>query len=179
MVDGFILRNSFCISPKTCQDLINFFDENEDHAYKGGAGNILLDDLELDINVYQFNDDLSNGINNTIEKYKQRFPLINDVLESWHVDPFAQLMRYEPGAVYDKTHCETSVEYPYRIFAWMIYLNTIEEGGATEFLHQHETTIPRAGDMYIWPAGWTHMHRGVVAPNERKYLLTGWVSHLV
>ena len=48
----------------------------------------------------------------------------------------------------------------------MIYLNDIRRGGGTEFIHQRFTAKPRAGDFYIWPAGWTHMHRGVNAPKE-------------
>ena len=87
-------------------------------------------------------------------------------------------MKYEPNNFYNHIHCETGKNNPYRIFAWMIYLNTIKNGGGTEFLHFNKILIPKAGDMYIWPSGWTHLHRGVVAPQETKYLLTGWVSYL-
>jgi len=27
----------------------------------------------------------------------------------------------------------------------------------------------------IWPADWTHTHRGIVAPNEEKIIATGWL----
>ena len=53
-------------------------------------------------------------------------------------------------------------------------LNNIRRGGGTEFVYQRVIAKPRAGDLYIWPAGWTHMHRGVNAPKEVKYILTGW-----
>lgn len=61
-----------------------------------------------------------------------------------------------------------------RVFAWMIYLNDIKQGGGTEFIYQDIITIPRAGDFYIWPAGVSHMHRGENAPFEKKYTITGW-----
>ena len=179
MNDNFLMRNSSCISTETCEYLIDFFNNNESLASKGYAGYEPLDDLEIGINPYQFNDNLSLGINDTVDRYKEKYPLINTVLPKWQVDSVAQLMRYEPGKVYSTIHCETGPNHPYRIFAWMIYLNTIEDGGGTEFLHLNETLCPKAGDMYIWPAGWTHLHRGVVAPYERKYLLTGWVSHVL
>ena len=86
-------------------------------------------------------------------------------------------MRYEPGSYYDKIHCENDCYYRpsvERCFAWMIYLNNIRRGGGTEFVYQRVIAKPRAGDLYIWPAGWTHMHRGVNAPKEVKYILTGW-----
>ena len=41
-------------------------------------------------------------------------------------------------------------------------------------IHQKVIIKPRAGDFYIWPAGWTHMHRGINAPKEIKYIITGW-----
>ena len=176
MSDNFIMKNSSCISNETCEFMIDFFNKNESAATKGGAGREPLDDLEIPINVYKFHDNLVLGLSDTIEKYKERYPLV-DTLGKWKVDTYAQLMRYESGDVYNLIHCETGVYTPYRIFAWMIYLNTIKDGGGTEFIHQNFITNPIAGDMYIWPAGWTHMHRGVVAPHERKYILTGWVSN--
>ena len=176
--NNFILKNTGCLSKEYCKDLINFFDKNESIAEKGIAGSKRLNDLEIAIDVHQFSDDLLIGLNDTIDKYKKKYPLIDTQLDRWQIDKIAQLMRYEPNNVYSYIHCETGPHNPYRIFAWMIYLNTIKDGGGTEFLHFNKTLIPKAGDMYIWPAGWTHLHRGVVAPKERKYLLTGWVSHL-
>ena len=57
------------------------------------------------------------------------------------------------------------------------YLNDIKDGGGTHFVYQNFTTKPVAGNLYIWPAGWTHMHHGVNAPKEVKYILTGWVNY--
>ena len=58
----------------------------------------------------------------------------------------------------------------------MIYLNTINKGGGTHWPQQEFTTKARVGDLYIWPAGWTHSHKGIVAPEEEKYIITGWSS---
>ena len=30
--------------------------------------------------------------------------------------------------------------------------------------------------IYIWPAGWSHMHHGVPSPSQIKYIITGWVN---
>ena len=177
-IDNFIFKNKKCIKNNTCKKLINFFNNNKFFAQKGKAGNIFLDDLEIGIDVHTFDDNLLLGLNDTIEKYKKKYPLINTKLERWQIDKIAQLMKYEPNNFYNHIHCETGKNNPYRIFAWMIYLNTIKNGGGTEFLHFNKILIPKAGDMYIWPADWTHLHRGVVAPQETKYLLTGWVSYL-
>jgi len=35
---------------------------------------------------------------------------------------------------------------------------------------------PSVGTNVIFPAYWTHAHRGVIAPNETKYIITGWIT---
>ena len=90
-------------------------------------------------------------------------------------------MKYEPGNFYQQIHCENDgvTNHLQRAFAWMIFLNTIKKGGGTEFIYQNIIAKPLAGDFYIWPAGWTHLHRGVNAPHEEKYILTGWINYLI
>jgi hypothetical protein len=60
----------------------------------------------------------------------------------------------------------------------MTYLNTVEEGGGTEFYHQKLTVSAEEGVTVIWPADWTFTHRGVVAPREEKIIVTGWLSFI-
>ena len=173
-MDNFIFKNN-CLSADTCQTFINFIDVNADKAKQGHLGDEPMDDIEIPINIYQ-QPNLRKGISDTFQKFVDRYPLLKTNFVPWVVDGRAQLMRYEPNNYCHKIHCESSGDE--RVFAWMIYLNTIKNGGGTEFIYQNTTAQPIAGDMYVWAAGWTHFHRGVVAPNERKYIITGWVSKL-
>ena len=60
--------------------------------------------------------------------------------------------------------------------AWMVYLNDAASG--TEFPYQEMIVEPKEGRTVIWPAGWTHPHKGVT-PNEGiKYIATGWFYSL-
>ena len=63
-----------------------------------------------------------------------------------------------------------------RVLAWMFYLNDIKHKGGTCWPQQRFTSKPRAGDLYIWPSGWTHSHYGIPAPKENKYFISGWCS---
>lgn len=63
-----------------------------------------------------------------------------------------------------------------RILAWMLYLNDVEEGGETEFLYLHKRIKPKAGTLLIWPASFTHTHRGNPPLSNTKYIITGWVE---
>ena len=89
--NNFILKNTGCLSKEYCKDLINFFDKNESIAEKGIAGSKRLNDLEIAINVHQFSDNLLICLNNTVEKYKKKFPLIDTQLDRWQIDKIAQL----------------------------------------------------------------------------------------
>ena len=61
-----------------------------------------------------------------------------------------------------------------RILAWMTYLKVPEEGGETEFLHQSRRIEPEVGKTLIWPAYFTHLHRGNPPLKGEKYYITGW-----
>jgi hypothetical protein len=56
----------------------------------------------------------------------------------------------------------------------MVYLNTIQNGGETEFLYQAKRIKPEQGLALIWPADFTHTHRGNPPLAETKYIVTSW-----
>ena len=60
---------------------------------------------------------------------------------------------------------------------WNLYLNDIEEGGETEFLDQNRRIKAQKGTMVIFPAAWTHVHRGNPPLNKDKYIGTGWYTY--
>ena len=55
-----------------------------------------------------------------------------------------------------------------------MYLNTIDEGGETEFLYINKRVKAKEGRVVIFPAGYTHTHRGNPAIGQDKYLVTSW-----
>ncbi len=62
-----------------------------------------------------------------------------------------------------------------RAFVFSIYLNDVEEGGETEFLHFSKRVKPKAGRIVIWPAAFPYLHRGNPPLSGKKYLLTSWM----
>lgn len=79
------------------------------------------------------------------------------------------------GGGYHVWHDERiDMQHSQRVAVWMMYLNDDYEGGETEFLYQHQRIKPETGKMLIWPAGYTHAHRGGLVTQGTKYIVTGW-----
>jgi hypothetical protein len=87
------------------------------------------------------------------------------------------LQKYKPAGAYFAWHCERQADnWPERArhLVYMTYLNDVDDQGETEFLNQKIKIKPEKGLTLIWPADWTHTHRGIASPSETKYIATGW-----
>ena len=125
----------------------------------------------------------NNGINNIIaksikehiEKYKEENPELN-LLDKWVIRDNYNLQKYSPGGGYHILHCENYNTGKHRtnILALMYYLNTVREGGGTYFANFDLTVNAVEGRLVIWPAYWTHFHKGIVSKTYDKYIATGW-----
>ena len=84
------------------------------------------------------------------------------------------LQRYNPGQGYHLLHCENSGNGSNRVLAWTLYLNTVTDGGGTYYPEYDKTIDAVEGRLCIFPAFWTHAHKGIVSNTETKYIATGW-----
>lgn len=113
------------------------------------------------------------------EKYKSyadKFSVLHEAQR--HGILSVRLQKTSPGQGYHKWHQESSSqETANRNIAFMIYLNDVPDGGETEFLYIHKRIKPKAGRLLIWPAGFTHTHRGNPPLEGVKYILTGWLEY--
>jgi hypothetical protein len=88
-----------------------------------------------------------------------------------------KVQKTEVSQGYHAWHYEADcLENSRRVLAWILYLNDIEDGGETEFLYQAKRVKPKAGTLVIWPASFTHVHRGNPPLSNTKYIVTGWVE---
>ena len=88
-----------------------------------------------------------------------------------------KMQRTGPGGGYHVWHGEQGPgTHANRCVVYMLYLNTIEgEGAETEFLYQKTRVKPQENLMLVWPASYTHAHRGnPVLDEQSKYIVTGW-----
>ena len=117
---------------------------------------------------------VKKAILKSLSLYTKRYPFLKSGSNccEYHLTSLYNFQKYTDGEGYYKLHCEQGPLAPYRMLVWSLYLNDAKSG--TEFPTQKKVVKPKAGRMAIWPASWTHPHRGVTPNKGLKYIITGW-----
>lgn len=174
----------------SCKDMIDLFENNAIMHYAGkvndkyGVGQAddewkistelaTCDYIEKDDADVEVINTFLNCLQNAINKYQESYEDVR-MLPSFHAS-LPQIQKYNPKEGFFKWHLERGIGVYNRVFAYITYLNDVEDGGGTEFKYFNKTTKAEAGKTIIFPSDWTHMHRGVVSPTETKYIATGWL----
>ena len=120
---------------------------------------------------------LWKGLQITFDQYVNQYDILE--IEKLSAQQL-KMQKTEPGKGYHVRHYEDGgYENGDRCLVYSIYLNDIEDAGETEFLYLKKRIKPEENKIIIWPAGFTHTHRGnVVHGNESKYIITGWFYYV-
>lgn len=176
------------IDGNLCDEIIEFFKEcpiKKEGTIGTSYGKIIDKnvkdslDAELFFNEKLFHEyvkELKKVINNYIELY----PSCNIYAPFGLFEPI-HIQYYKPGGGFKIWHSERTTANPIssrRHLVFMTYLNDVTDAGGTEFLNQKLVVHAKKGRTLIWPADWTHTHRGVVSPSQEKYIVTGWLSYM-
>jgi hypothetical protein len=110
------------------------------------------------------------------DRYAKKYGILTDV--ALHKMSFGvRIQKSKPSQGYHMWHCDShDLMNCRRIVVVTLYLNTVEEGGETEFLYQQKRIPPTQGTLVLFPAGWTHTHRGNPPLKGNKYILTTWLE---
>ncbi len=172
------------LTSEECEMIISYFNISDD-IHPGCQGNAKEDKSAKDSLDVFCNFAWKNNINETILRsleecglqYVKENPQVNNQLSKWQIDPEYNIQKYDPTQGYHKLHCENDGrDTSYRMMVWMIYLNTVTDGGGTYFDNYDRITDAVEGRVVLWPAGWTHCHKGIVSNTQTKYIATGWFS---
>jgi hypothetical protein len=119
----------------------------------------------------EYQAELNGFIDIYLDKYK--FFEYGGMFTSRHLP---QIQHYKPGEGYHKWHIDgAQMNSCDRAMVYMTYLNDVTEGGGTMFYHQKVTTKAVKGKTLIFPAAYTHLHKGEISKTQHKYILTGWI----
>lgn len=167
---------AWTIDPAVCDRMIEAYEAVADKSvFDENRGYHRLTNKLIDVDVHK---EYMKWVHDCFSRYKKRYKWCDlQHTRPWFVAQPYNIQKYEPDFSYKKWHIEDPGPREGKLqrhLTFMTYLNDIEEGGETEFLCQDLDVQPKKGLTLIWPAGWTHPHRGRPAPNETKYIATGW-----
>lgn len=180
-----------------CDDLIDFFKNNKNLHRQGVVGNVIHDIEKGDTMEEKIDHNIKHSIDLPfypqdnyqpwVKYHKELFKVIDLYKEKYYwCDQFGtyaivegtNVQFYPPGGGYKKWHTERAVAGSDRHLVFMTYLNDVNDEGQTEFYHQEIGIQPKKGLTVIWPADWTHTHRGVPSMTQEKYIITGWLNYV-
>ena len=170
--------------PFSVVNAITWFENNYDRSKSKESGlsyfnqhrQRICTSMTLDFGQdYEPNDVIYSLVNKAKKEYVKTYSFLDKL--QWRLCPLYNIQGYDgPEEGFFSLHNEHTGMYPYRMLAWMIYLNDAVSG--TEFPYQDRTVTPKTGRTVIWPAGWTHPHKGVTPNQGLKYIATGWFYYL-
>tara|TARA_B000000532_G_scaffold227648_1_gene206788 strand:+ start:86 stop:643 length:558 start_codon:yes stop_codon:yes gene_type:complete len=170
------------LSEEECQLIIDEFEKNPDKL-PGCCDDGVHENIKKSTDItYDITEDtdttliIGARLEEHMKKYIEEYPDVDFMLHSWSCVRGFNIQKYQPNEGFFTNHCENLCkDSSYRVLVWMFYLNTVPDGG-TIFPTLDIKIEAITGRLVIWPAYWTHVHRGEISKSHIKYIATGWHS---
>lgn len=180
-MEDFIQIYDDAIPENHCESLINFIDKLEecDSMRSSGVKKHLTDHKAFNAS-HNYHTTSGSWLGSNFLPYIQE--PVNEYLNKYTVFGEAKFLLYDVkakkipiGGGFHNWHYENSrIPYCTRQFVVQAYLNDEFEGGETEFLYMNKRISAKQGRIIIFPAGFTHTHRGNPPIGGEKYIATSW-----
>lgn len=191
-IAGAIAYEDNVLSDDLCQQIIDYAESHQNMMYEGptvgGLNRAWKNCYDFAIGYYS---DLASSEQERIELgelnqkiYESFSPALNsycgnyDGLLEWvnRYDTGYQFQKYLCGEGFYKVHCDGGVycqpPNDRRVVAVIMYLNTVEKGGGTNF-PLHDVTINAVrGRVAFFPTNFTHPHAGLMPLSSEKYIIS-------
>ena len=171
---------------KLCNEITQLFENNKNLQKQGVTGEGRNSKLKKTIDITFRPNDLKkpkfeiliqyiNELHKCFLDYQNQWPFLKSMIKTVDIPSF-NIQKYSRGDHFASLHSErTTLNTLHRLFAWMTYLNNVDDGGQTNFSHYGIKIKPETGKTLIWPAEWTHAHTGEILKSGTKYIITGWI----
>ena len=168
-------------SDELCDDYVEWFKQKHKKF-----GTVNKQDGRDDVSIFAVNHGSAEELNNKArailkdkwKHYAKKWEIGGAAFEDLFMEDFKIQWSYPDGGFYSWHTEQGRGEYSSnRMGVFMVYLNTVNKGGKTEFKHYELDVKPEKGTLIYWPASYTHRHRAAPDLKEDKYILTGWLSY--
>lgn len=169
-----------------CDKLVNYY-KNSKNKFQGNSGGrngeycfdkTIKDSTEVFLEESEELFLYLEQLGEAVKQYTKKYPM-SDYYAPWNIVDMIHIQHYKPNGGYFGWHTERTTNLGNqagRHLVFMTYLNDVTDAGETEFYHQNIKIQPKKGLTLIWPADWTHTHRGIKSPTQDKYITTGWFN---
>ena len=169
-----------------CEKIISLFEKNKGLQQKGESALGRSEKIKKTTDISIRPNDLKEKKFEVLHKYigelykcfldyQSQWPFLKSIIKTVNIGTF-NIQKYSTGDHFATLHTErSSLGDLHRLFAWMTYLNDVDDGGQTSFEHYGIKIKPEIGKTLIWPAEWTHAHTGEILNSGTKYITTGWM----
>jgi hypothetical protein len=189
-MESVIYQNKKALNEYLCDDLITMFELNKVEQQRG----VTLGGLQRDIK-----DTYDITFSNMSSEYwsdcsKHIIKILYDNLREWRnkfklseegvyalprhltINNSFILQKYEKNCGRYTYHDDFAISATreHRVATFIFYLNTVENGGETEFMDTFKVK-PEKGKLVFFPACWNYYHRGKMPISNNKYIITGWL----
>ena len=149
-LDTTTLMGAWYISKKLCDKIIKVMNNNN-----LTPGIMYRQGQQTVVKEAKESFELSVGVDNDSEPFNE----YRQTIQVWHCENDFKSFNYD------------------RCLVFMTYLNDVEDGG-TSFKYQNINMPAKKGLTVLWPAYWTHTHKGVISFTKEKYIATGWLNYI-
>ena len=172
-----VYKNAF--SNEWCDGVINYFQNNISNTLSRPSvyhpANV--QDLSFPLNDKDLRKEFNDIFPTIFHIYQKKYP---HILAPLDIEGY-KIQKTLPTEGYHEFHIEHGLvgnnEFSvHRQGVYTVYLNDVKEGGETELLYQLKRIKPKKGTLCIFPAGYTHVHRGNTPLSGEKYIMTGWLT---
>jgi len=174
--DQFIGIYKNAVSHEWCDKVIDYFEKSKnDHINR--VAEIFSRDKACGLWYGKdLIDEFKDNLTSVYEQYKYKYPWAPDIRSLFITD--YKIQKTLPTEGFHNYHTENNNNKStiYRSAVYTVYLNDVKEGGETEFLYQLKKIPPEKGTICIFPAYYTHPHRGNTPYSNPKYIMTGWLE---
>ena len=172
-----------------CDKMLKYFYDNSQIHKEGTAyfddktsnnwyNKDIKDSVEINIPCNFFGkpfDEYRNSLQIILENYIERYTYLKAV-PKFNINEDYMIQTYPKGGGFKNWHAENCAPVlSKRILAFMTFLNDVPDGG-TMFRDQDIIIPAKKGLTLIWPAGFTHVHKGQITDKHEKAIVTGWYS---
>lgn len=175
VVDDILIYENV-LSDDFCEELIEAFESKID--YVRHMKNAIRDDYALQLDAHQslypFRDKIKQVLRDAHHYFGEYYDIQNNF--DFIMSPSYKMQKSTTGGGFTYWHHEqgSDMRMVGRFAVWMFYLNDGFQGGTTDFKMQEHSFVPKRGTLLVWPAAYTHIHRGAPDLIGTKYILTGW-----